>query len=44
MKLEELTNMQNSDKYTKGIRRKKVGSESEEDKPEDDRTKKKHKF
>jgi hypothetical protein len=36
--------MQNDDKYTKNIRRKRAGSESEEDKPEEDKTKKKHKF
>jgi hypothetical protein len=44
MKLEDLTNMQNDDKYTKNIRRKRVGSESEEDKIDEDKIKKKHKF
>jgi hypothetical protein len=44
MKLEDLTNMQNDEKYTKNIRRKRAGSESEEEKPEEDRTKKKYKL
>jgi hypothetical protein len=37
-------NMQNDEKYTKNIKRKRVGSESEEEKPEEDRTKKKYKL
>lgn len=44
MKLEELVNMQNDEKYTKNIRRKKAGSDSEDEKPEEDRVKKKHKL
>jgi len=37
--------MQNDEKYTKNIRRKRAGSESEDDnKHDEDRTKKKHKL
>ena len=45
MKLQDLLNMQNDEKYTKNIRRKKVGSDSEDEKqPDDDRTRKKMKL
>ena len=45
MKLEDLMNMQNDEKYTKNIRRKKNGSDSEDEKQvEEDRTKKKNKL
>ena len=44
MTLEDLKNMQNEDKYSKNIRRKRAGSEEQEEKPhEQDKVRRKRK-